>query len=72
MTLGILIEKQNRKRGDMVLLAEDNTPALQWSLGIVLEAHSGNYDLVRVAKIETNADKITVRSVAKLRKWPLN
>ena len=55
----------------MVLL-EYNIPALQWPLGIVLEAYTGNDALVSGTKIETNADKVTIRSIAKLRKLPLN
>ena len=42
-------EKLNLIRADMLLLAEDNTPAIQWTLGIVLEAYTGNDALVRVA-----------------------
>ena len=64
-------EKENLKKGDLVYLAEDNIPALQWPLGLIIDVFTGNDNLVRVAKVKTSAEKTIIRPITKLRKLPL-
>ena len=64
-------EKENLKKGDLVYLAEDNIPALQWPLGLIIDVFTGNDNLVRVAKVKASAEKTIIRPVTKLRKLPL-
>ena len=64
-------EKENLKKGDLVYLAEDNIPALQWPLGLIIDVFTGNDNLVRVAKYKTSADKTIIRPMTKFRKLPL-
>lgn len=55
--------------GDMVLLAEDNTPPLCWKLGRVLRLITGSDDLPRVADITTTRGVVR-RALVRLCKLP--
>jgi len=53
------------KLGSVVLIKEDNIPALQWRLGIVVSTHQGDDGVTRVAQIKT-ADGHYKRAVRRL------
>ena len=57
------------KIGDIVFLAEDNTPPLQWPLARIIELYHGNDDVARVAKIKTR-NAALIRPIVKLRPFP--
>lgn len=42
----------------MVVIKEDNTPPLCWSLGMITQLHTGQDNIVRVVTIKTNHDEI--------------
>lgn len=46
-------ETKNIKKGDLILLKEDNIPPLHWNLGRVVETHPGHDGLTRVVTIKT-------------------
>ena len=56
--------------GDLVFVAEDNLPPLQWALGRVVETYLGNDKLARVAKVLTNG-RTLMRPIVKLRRLPM-
>ena len=56
------------RRGDVVIVHEDNTPRLHWRLAVVEDLIKGNDGQVRAAHIKTSSHK-TTRPVAKL--YPL-
>ena len=56
-------------KGDLVYLADDVTPPLQWPLGCVAHVYSVPDQFVRVVKVKT-ATGIYNRAVHKLRKLP--
>ena len=57
-------------KDDLVLIAEDNLPALQWKLGRIIETYCGNDNLIRVIKHKTTSGEL-MRTVVKLWKLPL-
>jgi len=56
----------NLKLGDLIILREDNTPSLYWSLGRVTELYLGQDGIVRIISVRTaNGNyKHAVKSVA--------
>ena len=56
---------------DLVLIAEENLPALQWKLGRTIETYSGNDNLIQVVKLKTTSGEL-IRPVVKLPKLPLS
>ena len=56
---------------DLVLIAEDNLPALQGKLGRITVTYRGNDNLIRVVKLKTTSGEL-MRPVVKLRKLQLN
>ncbi|ENN83002.1 hypothetical protein YQE_00634, partial [Dendroctonus ponderosae] len=46
--------QKNVKPGLMVLLKEDNTPPLQWSVGRIKAVHPGRDNIVRVVTVKTS------------------
>ncbi|XP_055309915.1 uncharacterized protein LOC129573450, partial [Sitodiplosis mosellana] len=61
--------QENLKIGDMVLLKEENTPALRWPLGRVKEVFPGKDGLVRVVAVSAK-NKTYKRPIVKLAKLP--
>uniref|UniRef100_A0A8D8CN12 (northern house mosquito) hypothetical protein n=1 Tax=Culex pipiens TaxID=7175 RepID=A0A8D8CN12_CULPI len=59
------------KEGDLVLLKEENVPALQWRLGRVVKAHPGQDGVTRVVTVKT-AGGVYKRSTAKVAVLPLD
>ena len=64
-------EKDNLKEGDLVLIADDDVPPLQWPLARIITIYTGNDDLCRAVKIKT-AEGIYKRPIVKLRKLPIS
>ena len=60
-----LDNKRNVKKGDLVLLVDENTPRNLWPLGIVLEVTEGRDGLVRSVRIRTQSTVLT-RPVTKI------
>lgn len=58
------------KKGDLVLLAEDNTPPTVWPKMIVDEVHPGPDGNVRVVTLRNSSGKLLKRPVIKLRRLP--
>ncbi|XP_075210165.1 uncharacterized protein LOC142317485 [Lycorma delicatula] len=58
-------ESPSLKPGNLVLMKEDNIPALQWKLGIVENVHPGPDNLVRVVTVR-NSLGVFKRPVTKL------
>ena len=56
--------------GDLVLLAEDNIPALKWKMARIQKLFSGNDDVNRVAELKT-ANGNLIRPIIKLRRLPI-
>lgn len=63
------IKRDNVKVGDLVLLREDNVPALKWKLGRITEIHPGSDGLVRAVTIRTEQGT-TKRAIAKISPLP--
>ncbi|XP_055923735.1 uncharacterized protein LOC129954087 [Eupeodes corollae] len=63
--------KANIKVGDLVLVKDERAPPTQWLLGRVLEVHTGEDDLVRVATIRTQSS-IIKRAISKLVVLPVD
>lgn len=59
----------NLKKGDIVVVYEDNAPPLSWPLGRIIETHPGHDGRVRVVTIQT-ARGVYKRSIHKLSKLP--
>ena len=57
---------ENLAIGDLVLLADVNTPRSLWPLGLVREVTKGRDGLVRSAKLETRSTKEMVRPITQL------
>lgn len=78
---GYLSELQQRQKwnkqhtvvmeGDLVLLKEENVPALQWRLGRVVKVHPGQDGVTRVVTVKT-AGGVYKRSTAKVAVLPLD
>ncbi len=62
-------EVPNLQPGDLVLVAEDNLPPLQWPLGKILEIYTGNDGICRAVKVKT-LKGVYNRPVVKLRRLP--
>ena len=60
-----LENKRNVKKGDLVLLVDENTPRNLWPLGIVLEVTEGRDGLVRSVRIRTQST-VLIRPVTKI------
>ncbi|XP_014663229.1 PREDICTED: uncharacterized protein LOC106805948 [Priapulus caudatus] len=45
--------KCNLKKGDLVIVSQDNTPRNQWPLGLIIDAHLGADGLVRAVEVRT-------------------
>ena len=56
--------------GDLVLLAEDNIPALKWKMARIQKLFSDNDDVNRVAELKT-ANGNLIRPIIKLRRLPI-
>jgi len=54
------------KKGDLVLIREDNQPPLKWNVGRVVQIHPGSDKVTRVVSITTPGGKIMKRPVVKL------
>lgn len=61
----------NLRKGDLVLLKEDNTPPLRWKLGRVVELHTGRDEVTRIVSVLVNGG-VVKRSVSYLCKLPLD
>ncbi|XP_055856002.1 uncharacterized protein LOC129919180 [Episyrphus balteatus] len=57
--------------GDLVLVRDERLPPTQWPLGRVLEVHTGEDNLVRVATIRTQSS-IYKRAISKLVVLPID
>lgn len=55
----------NLKPDQLVLIKHDSLPPLQWKLGRILQVHSGDDNVVRVAQVKTSTGTLT-RPVIKL------
>ena len=53
------------KLGSVVLIKEDNIPALQWRLCVVVNTQQGDDKIIRVVQVKT-ADGIYKRAVRQL------
>ncbi|KFD53992.1 hypothetical protein M513_05259 [Trichuris suis] len=51
--------------GDVVLVAEENTPRIHWAMGRILEVLPGSDEMVRSARLRTAKGTIT-RPISKL------
>ena len=60
-----LLPQRNLKPGDVVLIADENTPRYVWPMGRVTETYPGADGLVRTVKVQTKASSL-VRPVVKL------
>lgn len=60
-----LYSSKNLKVNDLVLLREDNVPALNWPMARVVEAHQGPDGKVRVVKLRTPHGYV-LRSITKV------
>ena len=58
-------EQRNSEIGDLVLLADSNTPRGQWKMARITKVFPGEDGVVRVAEIKTEA-RILTRPVTKL------
>ena len=65
------IKECNNLQGDLVYITDANIPPLYWPIGIIVETHTGNDDLVRVVEVQTRKEKFTVRHIGKLKKIQL-
>lgn len=63
--------EKSLKIGTLVLLKEDNIPAMQWSMGRITELHPGDDGLVRVVTLRT-ANHTYKRSVRHICPLPLD
>ena len=54
-----LENRRNVRKGDVVLLVDENTPKNLWPLGIVLEVTEGRDGLVRSVKVKTQSTVLT-------------
>ena len=57
--------QRNIKVGDIVLIADENTPRSLWPLGLVIEAIAGRDGLVRSVKVRTRTSQF-VRPITKI------
>lgn len=57
--------------GDLVLLKDDNLPALQWRLGRVSVVHPGTDNIVRVVTVKTSAGEVK-RNITKVCVLPID
>ncbi|XP_022824061.1 uncharacterized protein LOC111354747 [Spodoptera litura] len=62
---------RNIKKGDLVLVKEDNLPPGKWAMGRIIETHPGSDGYVRVTTVKTQAGNIK-RPVVKLSPLPLD
>lgn len=60
------------KKGDLVLLADDDTPPTMWPTVVIEEIHPGRDGIVRVVTVRSSNGKIYKRPVVKLRFLPCN
>lgn len=67
-----LLTTVHYKIGDLVLLAEDDTPPTIWPTVIIDNTHPGKDGIVRVATVRTPSGKTFKRPVTKLRYLPSN
>ena len=58
-------KRRNVEIGDLVLIADENTPRGLWPLGRVVSVNEGRDGLVRSARVKTKASEL-VRPVTKL------
>ena len=63
--------QENLKKGDLVLIHEDNTPPLRWKMGRVTNVFPGKDDVIRVAEVKM-ASGLFTRPVVKLSPLPLD
>ena len=59
------------KKGDLVMVAEDNLPPLQWPLARITSLYTGNDGHVRAARVKSPKGEYT-RPIIKLRQLPLH
>ena len=57
--------ENNIKKGDLVLIMEENSPRFRWPLGLVIETNVGRDNLVRSVRLKTRSTEL-VRSITKL------
>jgi hypothetical protein len=55
----------NLEIGSLVLIKEDNTPRMQWDLGVVTELYKGKDDIVRSVKLHTTSGP-RIRAIQRL------
>jgi hypothetical protein len=56
---------RNLKKGDLVIVSQDNTPRNQWPLGLIIHTHLGTDGLVRAVEVKT-ATGIYERPITKI------
>lgn len=67
-----LVTTVQYKSGNLVLLAEDDSPPTLWPMVIIDEVHPGKDGVVRVVTVRTPSGKLFKRPVVKLRFLPCN
>lgn len=65
-------QQPNIKKGDLVIVKEDNLPVNQWPLARIEELHPGADGLIRVATIRFSDSTMLKRSIAKLCLVPMD
>lgn len=65
-----MIEENNVKLGNIVLIKEDNLPPTHWKIGQIEQLHPGWDGLVKVVTVRTENTRIK-RSLAKLAILPI-
>ncbi|XP_055622043.1 uncharacterized protein LOC129773533 [Toxorhynchites rutilus septentrionalis] len=58
-------QRKNLFVGTMVLLRDENLPPLKWSLGRIIDIHTGEDGNIRVVKVRTK-DGVYVRAISKV------
>ncbi|KAH8347589.1 hypothetical protein KR067_006779, partial [Drosophila pandora] len=64
-------EQEDARKGDLVLVAEDDQPPQQWITARVVESHAGADGRVRVADVRTSRGALFRRAVHKLARLPI-
>ena len=64
-----LVSGPSFAEGDLVLIAEDNSPPLRWQMARIEKLYCGSDNISRVAKVKTSSGTFN-RPIVKLRKLP--
>ena len=66
-----LVSGPSFAEGDLVLIAEDNSPPLRWQMARIKKLYCGNDNISRVAKVKTSSGTFN-RPIVKIRKLPVD